>query len=92
MAQAAEPLITFDPANDTHFGVSEADEYRLRQVARAIETVGDLFEGLDLAAREEITGTAVAGVLRAFSYGVTGALDAGAFVFPRSSARSERRA
>lgn len=90
MAQAATAPTRFDPANDTHFGVSEWDEFKLRQAALAMETVGDMLDGIDFEDRVEISSGAIAAVFRSFSYGISGLLDSGAFVFPRRRGQQRR--
>lgn len=72
----------FDPANDTHYAISEEAEYRLRQIADGAEAVGMLLEGLDTD-RVEIRQGAIGNIFHVFGFAIAGAIQDRAVVFPR---------
>lgn len=84
MAQAEQTHSTFDPTRDTHFGVSEQDEFKLRQIAIAMEAIGDMMEAVSLQQEIEVPEDAVGSVFRAMSYGIRNIIDSGTVVFPHS--------
>jgi hypothetical protein len=79
MSAAAERR--FDPANDTHYAISEMAELRLRLVAEASETIALVLAGFDRE-RAEVSEDAFAPVFHMLSFAIEGALADRAFVCP----------
>ncbi|MDQ2763833.1 MAG: hypothetical protein M3Y22_10235 [Pseudomonadota bacterium] len=83
MAQADATYTKFDLANDNHFGVSEDDEYRIKQVAAGLAAVGDLFEALGCQDEVEIGDIGTAAIFRTFSYSLTEMVERAQFIAAR---------
>ena len=71
----------FDPANDTHYAISEDAQMRLRQIADATEYLGLMHGWMDPAAADPQEWGAAA-LFHTLSFAIQGALIDSAFVAP----------
>lgn len=76
----------FNPANDTHYGISEEDQFRLRDHARTLYFLGELFECVDVERIDGPDPEDVAALLRTLSYSLGGIAQSATVVFPGSKA------
>lgn len=82
MSRAAGALRGFDPANDTHYAISEDQEMKLRHIAHAASTIGLLMETVDSGCADT-TEEDMAPVLYTLGYAISGALEQRVLVFPK---------
>ncbi|QIG80114.1 hypothetical protein [Stakelama tenebrarum] len=83
MAQADTAYSAFDHANDTHFSIAEFELYKLRQIALALDTLGDMADATHHQESVELSDQGVAAVLRTVGYALEGVIATGELVFPR---------
>lgn len=86
MFKAAQVPSTVDPANDTHYAISEQDELRLRLVASAAEMIGQLMEQLD-PERADYDDAGIGAIFHTLSFAIEGALAGRAVVIPRARSK-----
>lgn len=70
----------FDPANDVHYAISQEDEYHLRRIAEAADTVGMLFAADNNEA--DLSGDAISAVFQTFAFAIKGVLGSAAEIVP----------